>query len=89
MATFLKKRLQHGCLPVKFVKFLRTPFFTEHLQGLILLLLKEPPGADSPASQGKLKVLMVAHVLHFFTVTSYRRETIFYGFFLSKCFHEK
>ena len=29
--NFIKKRLQHRCFPVKFVKFLRTPFFTEHL----------------------------------------------------------
>ena len=27
-----KKRLQHSCFPVKFVKFFRTPFLTEHLQ---------------------------------------------------------
>ena len=26
-ATLLKKRLWHGCFPVNFVKFLRTPFF--------------------------------------------------------------
>ena len=25
--NFIKKRLQHGCFPVKFVKFLRTSFF--------------------------------------------------------------
>ena len=28
-ATVLKKRLWHGCFPVNFAKFLRTPFFTE------------------------------------------------------------
>ena len=28
----IKKRFQHGCFPVKFVKFLRTPFFTEHFR---------------------------------------------------------
>ena len=27
-----KIRLQHKCFPVKFAKFLRTPFLTEHLQ---------------------------------------------------------
>ena len=27
--NFIKKRLQHNCLPVKFRKFLRTPFFTD------------------------------------------------------------
>ena len=30
-ASLLKKRLWHRCFPVKFVKFLRIPFFTEHL----------------------------------------------------------
>ena len=30
-ATLLKKRLWHRCFPVNFVKFIRTPFFTEHL----------------------------------------------------------
>ena len=27
-----KKRLQHSCFPVKFTKFLRTSFLTEHLR---------------------------------------------------------
>ena len=34
----VKNRLQHRCFPVKFAKFLRTPFFTEHLQWLLLRL---------------------------------------------------
>ena len=29
--TFIKKRLQHRCFPLKFTKSLRTPFFTENL----------------------------------------------------------
>ena len=29
-ATLLKKRICRRCLPVNFVKFLRTPFLTEH-----------------------------------------------------------
>ena len=37
-ATLLKKRLWHRCFPVNFVKFPRTPFLTEHLQWLLLLL---------------------------------------------------
>ena len=35
-ANLLKKRLWHRCLPVNFPKFLRTPFFTEHLWRLLL-----------------------------------------------------
>ena len=31
-ATFLKIILCHSCFPVNFVKFLRTPFFTERLR---------------------------------------------------------
>ena len=35
-ATLLKKRLWHRCFPVNFAKFLRPPFFTEHLWWLLL-----------------------------------------------------
>ena len=35
-ATLLKKSFWHRCFPVNFPKFLRTPFFTEHLQWLLL-----------------------------------------------------
>ena len=35
-ATLLKKRLWHTCFPVNFAKFLRTPFFIEHLWWLLL-----------------------------------------------------
>ena len=31
-----KKRLQHRCFPVNFVKLLKTPSVTEHLQWLLL-----------------------------------------------------
>ena len=37
--TLLKKRLWHRCFPVNYPKFLRTPFFTEHLWWLLLLFL--------------------------------------------------
>ena len=35
-----KKRLWHRCLPVNFVKFLRTPFYKEHLWWLLLKLVR-------------------------------------------------
>ena len=35
-ATLLKKRLWHRCFSVNFVKFLRTPFYIEHLWWLLL-----------------------------------------------------
>ena len=34
--NFVKKKLQHRCFPVKSAKFLRTSFFTEHPQWLLL-----------------------------------------------------
>ena len=37
--TSLKKTLCHRCFPVNFAKFLRTPFFIEHLWWLFLLYL--------------------------------------------------
>ena len=39
-ATLLKKRLWHRCFPHNFAKFLRTPFFIEHLQWLLLETFK-------------------------------------------------
>ena len=38
VCSFIKKRFQHWCFPVKFAIFLRTRFFTEHLQWLLLKL---------------------------------------------------
>ena len=35
-ATLLKKRLWHRCFPMNFGKFLRTPFYIEHLWWLLL-----------------------------------------------------
>ena len=40
-ATLLKKRLWHRCFPVNFAKFLRTPFFIEHLRWLLLTYPKK------------------------------------------------
>ena len=37
---FNKERLQRKCFLVKFAKFLRTPFFIEHLQWLLLTAVK-------------------------------------------------
>ena len=36
--NFIKKRHQHRCFSVKFAKFLRPPFFIEHLRWLLLQL---------------------------------------------------
>ena len=37
--SFLIKLLWHRCFPVSFAKFLRTPFLTEHLRWLLLLVI--------------------------------------------------
>ena len=39
-ATLLKKRLWHRCLPANFMKFLRTPFYTEHVWWLLLFMVR-------------------------------------------------
>ena len=51
-ATLLKKRLWHRCFPVSFVKFLRTPSFTEQLRWL---LLGKPLGSSKKRYYGFLK----------------------------------
>ena len=38
MSYFFAEAAVGRCFPVKFAKFLRTPFFTEHLQWLLLPL---------------------------------------------------
>ena len=38
--SFLKKRLGHRCFPVNIAKFVRTPFFKEHLWWLLLQIGK-------------------------------------------------
>ena len=38
LTTLLKKSLWHRCFPVNFAKFLKTPFFTEHLRWLLLFI---------------------------------------------------
>ena len=43
-ATLLKKRLWHRSFPVKFSKFLRTTFLTEHLSCCLLKFNKTEPG---------------------------------------------
>ena len=40
-SNIIKKRLQHNFFSVKFAKFLRTPFFTQHAQWLLLEISHE------------------------------------------------
>ena len=44
VAGLLKKGLWYKCFPVNFVKFLRTSFFMEHLQWLLLLMVSITSG---------------------------------------------
>ena len=67
----IKKRLQHRCFPVKFAKFLRPSFFTEHLRCLLLKLniymfqmwiyyiLEQEISIGLTAMRKKLKIFML------------------------------
>ena len=55
-ATLLKKRRWHSCFPVNFVKFLRQPFFTEHLCWLLLWMVVRSLD-NRPSSFWRLLVL--------------------------------
>ena len=52
--TLPKKRLWHTCLPVNFVKFLRTRFFTEHLWWLLLTIRNHPETTQNYLHQQNL-----------------------------------
>ena len=41
VCNFIRKRLWHRCFPVNFVRFLRTPFFIEHLWWLLIEIANE------------------------------------------------
>ena len=52
--VLLKTRLQHRCFPVKFAKFLKTIFFTEHFRWLLLkVFTKHFPGNQSLWKSGR------------------------------------
>ena len=52
--NFVKKRLQHTCYLVKFAKFLRTRFFTEHLFTVTASLVLKIWGKFQPATIKKI-----------------------------------
>ena len=56
-ATLLKKRLWHRCFPVNFAKFLRTPFFIDNPQWLLLLFIK--PSASVKKIGGRKRPAIV------------------------------
>ena len=41
VCSFIKKRLQYKCFPVKLAKILRTPSFTEHFKWFLLWFLQQ------------------------------------------------
>ena len=58
--SFLIGRLWHRCFPVSFVKFLRTPFLTEHLWWLLLhVKLKFIYGKSNPLYPRKWKEMNI------------------------------
>ena len=50
-ATLLIKRQWHRCFPANFVKFLRTPFFIEHLWWLLLKHINSKDGSNGYSEQ--------------------------------------
>ena len=66
--NFIKKRLWHRCFPMNFVKFLRTPFLTEHIRWL--------------ASFYKETVMLENDILH--TIVWYSSSTSSPGHFTSQ-----
>ena len=72
-ATLLKNRLWHRCFPVNFKKFLRTPFFIEHLWttasvfcgGTVLCLSKAAAGRFSHPCLRHVASLAVTQVFYF------------------------
>ena len=69
-ATLIKKRFWHMCFPVNFVKFLRTPFFKEHLRWLLLLdvvlVFKERKGKYKRLEIERISFLTLYNVLQGF-----------------------
>ena len=73
-ATLLKKRLWHRCFPVNFVKFLRTPFFIEHLWWLLLQgatsvkIIREWETRRIVLVYSNNKLCLIQHVMHLILV---------------------
>ena len=63
-ATLLKRRLWHGCFPVNFVKFLRTPFLRTYLDDCFRALWRLATGnchhnASKTFATGKSTVVSI------------------------------
>ena len=64
-ATLLKKRLWRRCFPVNLAKFLRTPFFTEHLRWLLLEgyhILRRKQNSYNPMHKNGCKLTFLSRV---------------------------
>ena len=51
--NFIKKRLQNSYFPVKFVKILRTTFFTERLRWLLLFIMGKKRNGTNKVKRDK------------------------------------
>ena len=76
------KRLQQRCFPVKFVKFLRTTFFAEHLQWLLLENLFRTSREKKLHFTGEIYVVIWQRYL-VKNVSSCIRRTLMFGCFSS------
>ena len=85
--SFIKQRLQHRCFPVKFAKFLRTPFSTEHIRWLLLdsyVLLNGKHHLEEILSTflslcliHYVKIRLLVQISRFFNSMSYYSSVVF------------
>ena len=71
--NFIKKKLWHSCFLVNFVKFIRTPFVTEHLRCMSLL----PPWFHAAYRDHKIFILVTTIGFAFILMNSYKDLSVF------------
>ena len=71
--NFIKKELWHRCFLVNFVKFIRTPFVTEHLRCMSLL----PPWFHAAYRDHKIFTLVTTIGFAFILMNSYKDLPVF------------
>ena len=75
-ATSLKKRLRHRCFPANFAKFLRKPFFIEHLRWLLAIFrYKERTFPRSVLSSDLRNLIRAKQTLRYFTWKTFYRSS--------------
>ena len=84
--NFIKNRLQHKFFPVKFVKFLRTLFFTEHVRWLFLEISYELSLSLSLLHLRTMNGVIswaLQRLFHFTVCVTFLSVSLFFFYFLS------